>query len=270
MIKKIFVGLAVLMVLLNSCDKIEGKYTEDIVIPPDGSEGSVAVLFEFTGWDCTNCPGAHREIAELKDKLGKNFLPISIHAGNFAVPCSTCPDFRTVEGTEIHDYFSPIMYPIGAVNGIGSDYLEPLDSWGEAAVDAIHEVSQADVHIKMMLKDSDSKIEVVVKVEFTLELIPEGKYWLGVYLTEDKVIGPQKDGSTEIEDYEHEHMFRASFNGAFGEEIAINPLAGEEVTKTYTIDIKKEWKAKDLDVVPFIYKKHDGKVIPFRILSDDK
>jgi hypothetical protein len=278
MTKKIFIGFAVLlvMIMINACDKVEknedGNYTEGVVLPPDGG---TAVLFEFTGWECVNCPRAHREIAKLHEAFGDRFLPISIHAGMFAKPlCNdTCLDFRTSVGNELHDdIFTPIMYPIGAINGLGSEYLEPSDSWGESALKVMYEKSIASVSIVKTIKKS--KIKLTVTVEFTAPSIPKGEYWLGLYLVENGVIGPQKDGSEEIEEYEHEHMLRASFNGTLGEKIVTNPIMGSTFHKdSYELDIKDDWKAKDLHVVPFIYiddiTNVTKRVIPFQVVSEE-
>jgi hypothetical protein len=77
----------------------------------------------------------------------------------------------------------------------------------------------------------------------------EGK--LQIWVTESGIVSRQKNGSSFIKEYEHNHVYRASANSVGGENISLS--ANVFTTKEHTIAIKDEWNAKNLTVVAFVY-----------------
>ena len=51
-----------------------------------------------------------------------------------------------------------------------------------------------------------------------------GNFKLVVVISEDEIISGQEDGMEEIPDYEHNHIFRTSLNGTWGELIDLNQV----------------------------------------------
>ena len=54
-----------------------------------------ALLEEFTGINCGNCPDAHKIVANLLLAQEHTVYAIAIHSGYYASPFSDQPDFRT-------------------------------------------------------------------------------------------------------------------------------------------------------------------------------
>ena len=75
---------------------------------------------------------------------------------------------------------------------------------------------------------------------------------LQVWLIEDGIVAMQVmgDGSTN-RNYVHNHVFRTSVNGTWGE--AINVKEGEHAFATYSYTLPEKWNADKVSVVAFVY-----------------
>ena len=63
---------------------------------------------------------------------------------------------------------------------------------------------------------------------------------LAVYFTEDSIISAQKVGPIDSLNYIHRHMLRGSFNGAFGETISSDVVAGDVYTNSYNMKVSPQ------------------------------
>lgn len=99
----------------------------------------------------------------------------------------------------------------------------------------------------MKLQDAPQPVNVAAK---GLSGSNTGK--LQLWIVEDNIVAPQSqpDGSMTVE-YIHNHVFRASVNGTWGEDLAI----AENETKTYTATatLKSYWKPENISIVAFVY-----------------
>ena len=59
-------------------------------------------------------------------------------------------------------------------------------------------------------------------------------------------------------DYVHNHVYRASVNGTWGEDISLNSNIFQELT--HSIAIKDNWNKENLAVVAFVYNDKEGVV----------
>ena len=83
---------------------------------------------------------------------------------------------------------------------------------------------------------------------------------LQVWLVEDSIDSFQlmPNGSRE-EHYNHMHVFRASLNGAWGDNISLNH--GQVVEKTYSIPMDAAWKSQHCSIVAFVYDEENVKQV---------
>ena len=75
-----------------------------------------ALIEEFTGIQCSNCPDGHRIATALANLHPEDVYIVAVHAGYFSDPRPGQPDFVTETGKAIHDYFGVSSYPCGDVN----------------------------------------------------------------------------------------------------------------------------------------------------------
>ncbi len=256
--KNIIVIIITLFITLSySCDTIEGDYIDESA--PFITD---VILFEFTGIHCPNCPDGHRIVEDLHNRFGEKFHAISIHAGGFADPWGSGePDFRTEEGNVIHDFIKPEEYPSGAVMNLNEGSAISKTSWATEL--GRFGWARSDVYIDYTMEIKDTVL--TSNITLTIEDDIEGEFYLCIYIIEDGIIGFQQDHGEAKNEYEHNHVFRGSMNGALGTIVNI----GIEIEKKFTITIKEDWNKNNLHIIPFVYNKQTLMVLPSLITKFD-
>ncbi len=262
--------VVLLAVLLAGCDTIDPPYTTGADHHENGNNGEVVrrvLLEEFTGHQCPNCPEGSMIAEELKALYGDRLVIVAIHAGWFANTDDGYfqYDFTTPEGDQLQSHFLVEQFPVGLVNRArfdGSLLLAP-GAWGGAMNENLDEPPLFDVRIHNDFEDGG--LDVLVEVEALEDA--SGTYHLSVFLTESDIIKPQKTNDTAypsgmIEDYEHNHVLRTGLDGAFGELIHDNPMAGgEQLLRDYHLTWDHEWEPGNSAIVAFVYDAATKEVI---------
>jgi hypothetical protein len=270
--KKIFNFVIVLILIIASvpaCDIVEEPY----LVPVNGGDGPgptdkvrKVLLEDYTGQKCPNCPEAAEIAHTLKALYGEQLVLLTVHAGYYSTPDATgefTADFRTSVGTALNDYFGFPAYPMGMVNRTdysGSTILLK-DSW-EAAVEiqAGLEV-QAGILITNAYNAGTRKLDCTLESEFFTEM--EGTYNICVFITESGIISPQQTDLQVDENYEHNHVLRASMNGTWGEAVGNDgqAVSGTKLTNSYSYVLPAGWNADNCGVVAFIYNTETNEVV---------
>lgn len=267
--KKIIPFLALIFaLLLMSCDKVEGPYTE----VSTGSTGTRKILIEdFTGHLCPNCPRAAEAIKSLQLVRPGRVIAIGEHVTSiFASPGSGIYniDFRTPIGNSNDSLFhvSDLGLPSGMVNRINRNGARRIEysKWSEYADSLLNLPAEATITIENTYTPTNRIVITTVKCEFLKDL--SSTYKLAVYLIEDSILHAQKDNQlpspANDSDYVHQHVLRGAFNGAFGEILTsaiVSP--GTNFTKTYARSLGASWKEKHCAVVAFIYDDNTKEIL---------
>ena len=271
---KKYIFIINLIFLTNSCDIVEGPYMTDAdsYVNPEKK----VLIEDFTGHRCTGCPTATKEISAIQDVYGNQVIAIAIHptgAESFTHPHPPHIegfqyDWRTSWGDNWDETFqaSAPGLPKGMVNRIG-DQSKILDSGEWAAVVADELKKEVDYKINIT-SDANS---VTMSTEIKNDI--NGNFKYVVCLTESNIINWQKDGTLNIEDYEHNNVLRTVLAD---EELSstTNYSAGQIIEKTITYDLisleqlnidysfQNEqygngnaggWNASNMSVVAYIY-----------------
>lgn len=262
--KKLFLSLTSLVMVfaVASCDIIDKDQTllpaPTNVTPdnPDDNPSEIDITQthtekyvlaeEFTGQKCLNCPKGHRKLAALKEQYGKRLTVVGIHAG----PGSLVPPlFRTEAGDAYYSKFAnntPLPALMVSRKKFGSSYVydKSYKTWDVPIAEQMEQKAKINIFAVAEYTDTQ-KIKVTVKGK-VLEGNTLPKSMVQVYLLEDKLIAPQVDGNTTVENYEHNHVLRGAVNGIWGEEFvdlkdylytyAVEPLSGISfVAENYSI-----------------------------------
>jgi len=251
-------------VLYFGCDKIEPPYTTTQNNNPDTNQIAVKkVLFEdYTGHLCVNCPAAHDILAQLITLYPNQIVPISIHVGNFAVPLSPNyfgEDFRTSEGEALNTFFGndAAGLPNGMVNRreFSGNRILTADQWGTAIDAILQEPQSVDFNITNTFDTGQNKLSTKIDISF-LENFDQTLY-LCAYLTEDSIVGWQKDNREDPEDipnYVHRYVLRASLNGTWGEKITGTYSQNNTITMQYdNFTLDTSFVPEHCSVVVFVY-----------------
>ncbi len=246
----------------TACSGID---SDDRFIEMDAVESQRTVLIEdYTGQDCSNCPEAHAVLEGLMEQYGDKVIPVSIHGGSFGVtidytyfddnnPANNYVCLMTPEGTSMNDQWGITAWPKGVVNHTGE--ATDKDKWPAQVREAIAQPAEAEIAIEASYNPADNLIYISTTVEpgaaFTANLC--------MWVIEDGIIAFQQSGSDYIENYCHNHVYRATVTGS---EID-TPVAferGEARTFNTTIasryNEKERWVPANLSIVAFLRDAH--------------
>lgn len=271
------------IIVITSCDVVEGPYLIDDggITPADTSSNTYVkkVLIEdFTGHTCPNCPAAARELEAIHDVYGDQIIGMALHVTTgFASPWTGAGkfeyDFRTKWGTDWDNFFgiSNAGLPRGMVNRTGypNDHKLGKNEWLAAVITELEK--EFDFGISITTAISGGNGTITVNTELLNDV--NGNYNLVVCLTESNIINWQKDGQSDIENYEHNHVLRTVLTD---EELSTSSsyTAGYEIVTTITINLSAleqynidysantaingngnsgGWDAANMSVVAYIY-----------------
>ena len=211
------------------------------------------LIEDFTGQRCINCPKAASLISQLQESFGEdNIIAVGIYGGDFGyTPVSqghTPLSLTTADGDSYYTTWGVKAQPSGMVDRTGG-VLSNLAYW-TAYVNGLIKNKPTVMITPTTKYDSNSK-SLTVDVDIVgLQTLQNAR--LQVWLIEDGIVDMQymTDGSVNKE-YVHNHVFRATVNDKNGDPIDV--VEHGEVKKSYSINIKDEWKAENMSVVTFVF-----------------
>jgi len=189
----------------------------------------VAVIEEWTGHTCVNCPDAARDLHMLDSIYGESFIAISIHDGYFAEVCPPHPtpncgsghpgafsdDFTCATGAAYTSAFpvGPSSPPQGLVNRLrypDNDGILTRGLWPALVDSIVQEQACASMHIDHTYNSTTRELGVTVYGSW-LQAYP-GTINVCVMLTESGMVGWQTYPSSCDSNYVFEHVLRDCIN----------------------------------------------------------
>ncbi len=253
-IKKLLMLAALPAALLSlaACDEVaEGdRYIE---LPQVTAQRTV-LLEEFTGQNCRNCPAAHEVIKSLLAQYGDALISVSIHGGGFGVPVAN-NGLMQPEGNEYVNYWGVESFPSAVVNRMGG--VQKVDAWSASIRSLVGQSASLNMAVEAHPSADGKQIDITTTLNPQSDL--QGK--LQLWITEDGIVKRQIDNGVNIPDYVHNHVYRASVNGTWGEDVTLS--SGVHKTLSHSIAVRTEtnetWNVENLHVVAFVY--NDGGVL---------
>jgi hypothetical protein len=261
-VKYIAPALLPLLLLFQSCDKLEAPYAE--VRPSGGDTTSRPVLLEdYTGHKCVNCPLAAIGAHDLEELYSGQVYVMAVHATYFATPDPSgdfTADYRTEAGTAWSEYYKIQSAPNGMVNRTffsGKNVYMGPKLWGGAVEKAVELPKAAIMKINNLYNSGTRTLNTMIDTRFLAQM--EGGFSLVACILEDSIVSPQQNNDTlagpvpVIKDYVYMDMLRGSMNGSWGEQLtaAIDP--SKVYRKEYSFVIPQDWEPSHLGVLAFIY-----------------
>ena len=241
-------------VALASCDDVPVDERLAYVEPPE--VGRAVLIEDYTGQNCVNCPRASEEIERLVEQYGDSVvIAVAIHSGPFSKEKDgTMTPLYTEVGDKYFSQWNLSSQPVGLVDRLFGSMAFSYTDWGGGVNYELTEsaISKAPVSfISSTTYDEETRL-ASIEVQ-TIGLDSErvsGK--LQVWLVEDSIDSFQlmPDGSRN-EHYNHMHVFRASVNDPWGDDVAVNH--GEVASKTYSIKLEPSWVPEHCAIVTFLY-----------------
>ena len=210
------------------------------------------LIEDFTGQRCINCPNATDVIHSLQTEFGEDkVIAVGLHGGPTGLPDSKPVGLATKEAEEYYKKWNPSSQPMGVINRKGD--VMNFDKWSTTIAELLSVEPEMKMEIEDKYNEATNKIDIDVKATSDVDL--KGK--LQLWVTEDNIkkVQMMPDGSRN-NDYIHNHVFRGSVNGTWGEEFEFE--ANETLEKTYSQEVKEGWKAEDIRIVAFVYTDNKG------------
>lgn len=157
-----------------------------------------ALLEEFTGLHCPNCPAGHKEAALIEETYPGECFFVNIHAGTLAVPRSNETDLRSAYGEILANRMGVTAIPGAAVNRhqfTGESGLVSTNraGWLDKVQDVLDMSACANIAAKGTLNWQSRELSVEVQLYYTAASATE-KNRIHVFLVQDNIVG-QQDGS---------------------------------------------------------------------------
>ena len=189
------------------------------------------------------------EILRLQEEYGEDaVIAVGIHGGPMAVypnPERGIVGLATETGDNYNTYWKVEQWPMGMVN---RGAVSPYSDWGSQVRTELQKTAPASITVYPAVL-SPTSVSLIVTVEGR-EGTVSGK--LQVWIIEDNITAIQlmPDG-TANQSYVHQHVFRATVNGEWGEDISVKEA--ESVSKNYDVPLQTDWNLDNLSVVAFVY-----------------
>lgn len=179
-----------------------------------------ALIEEFTGIHCPNCPDGHRVATMLSTLHPEDIHMVAIHAGGYSNPSQGEPDFRTPLGDALHEHFDIPYYPSAVISRTSRDDMMGIGrgDWGSACRDMINQMSPVNLWTSSEYDPATRTFKLNVEGYLTSDMKDPR---LNVYLLQSEILGPQSGGLLGFE-YPHRHMLRAALtDGFFGDPVEV-------------------------------------------------
>ena len=215
-----------------------------------------AIIEGFTGINCPFCPGGNTSIQNVLNANPGKAFHVGVHAGSFAIPSGTQPDFRTNFGNALVGQAGVEGFPSATIN---RKYFSDLSATGGTAMDRtkyatavqriIKEPAIANIGFTSDYNPETRELTVNVEVYY-VENMPFGQEsnFINIAITESGIVGYQAGASSN---YTHNRVLRHLVTGQWGDEIS-GMKAGDLITKTYTYTLNENWVASNCNLVVFI------------------
>ena len=232
--------------LVASCSDMDDNERFTYVKPAPVAR--CVLLEDYTGQLCINCPNAAGVIDQIHEVYGDNVIAVGIHGGRLSLPSEFSDlGLATAEGEEYYNNAGMPSQPSGRINRKGTP--STIDSWQSLVATEIEKTAPVSLEL-VAGYDADSRTVSVSVDAKGVDGNVNGK--LQLWIIEDNIVAPQNqpDGSMKM-DYIHNHVFRGSINGTWGEDFTI--AEGAEKNITANAVLKANWKPEDCSIVAFVY-----------------
>ena len=251
-LKNIF-ALTLLAISFTACETVEED--ERFIGPVEFTAKRNVLIEDFTGQKCNNCPKATNVINLLQNTFGKDHvIAVAIHGGPMSFPTSMPIGLATEEGEIYNKTWGIDEWPKGLINR--KDGLFKFEAWTDQVFKKLQQEPEAKLSTTVNSFDKETG-KLSININVTGNISADAS--LQVWLTENKITKVQfmPNGPANAA-YEHNHVFRTSVNGTWGEKI--NMLKNETLTKQYvfTVDAKNKWNPENMSIITFVSNETNG------------
>lgn len=237
------------------------------------AQATNALIEDFTGVKCPNCPRAQGVAKKLMEDNPNRVFVMAMHPGKGLLSTLTSPfktpgddhdskyDFRTDEAADLLTLMGGTsQLPIGAINrklfSTETAILINDPKWTTKANEVLLGTSIVNIDTfgtKGVFFVEPNKLRINIKLTYT-NSISDSQY-VSIAIIEDGLIDYQENGPTVVEDYEHNHILRRMITPITGSQLKGSIVAGRVFEKTfdYNFTPTETWNKAKLKVVVFVH-----------------
>ncbi len=223
-----------------------------------------AILEEFTGVSCPNCPAGHTTLANILAANPDRAFAVAYHPSNssYTSPYPGDPDFRRTYPNAFYSTpycgssrFMPSAFIQRRV--YGADRLQSRSVWENYANTIMTEASPANMGMGTSYSMMNQVLYITVEIYYTDDMTDDNHIY--VMLSENDLVSQQSGASGP---YTHKHTFREAFVGQWGD------LITEPTTQGSLVTLEYEWNTagsgyamSNCEVLAFIENQATGEII---------
>ncbi len=223
-----------------------------------------AILEEFTGVSCPNCPAGHTTLANILAANPDRAFAVAYHPSNssFTTPYPGDPDFRRTYPNAFYSTpycgssrFMPSAFIQRRI--YGADRLQSRTVWANYANTIMTEASPANMGMATTYSMMNQILYITVEIYYTDDMTDDNHIY--VMLSENDLVSQQSGASGP---YTHKHTFREAFVGQWGD------LITEPTTQGSLVTLEYEWNTagsgyamSNCEVLAFIENQATGEII---------
>ena len=213
-----------------------------------GAGNKHAVLEEFTGTSCSNCPAGHTEANNISTNNPGITHLIAYNPSNssYTTPANGATDFRRPFANAFYtgSYCSPSsgsrFMPSAFINRKlnGGDILQSRTAWSGMVNAVLAESAPMNIGVKSTYNSSAQTLTIDVEVFYTSTVTANNN--INVMITENNLTSAYQSGSSAnaSNPYVYKHTFRENVTTQqWGDPITGATTAGSLVTKQYVFDL---------------------------------
>ena len=242
-------SLVAVALMMVACEDLSLDERLTFVEPPEA--GRAVLIEDYTGQYCVNCPRATDEIERLVEQYGDSVvIAVAIHSGPFSKLKGEPSPLYTEVGDQYFNKWNLLGQPVGLVDRLYGGMPFSFMDWGGGVNYELSFKAPVTFLTAAAFDSGTRQASVQVQTIGIDSLRVNGK--LQVWLIEDSIDSFQSmpDGSMQ-EHYNHMHVFRASVNDPWGDDLSIGH--GEVAVNDYSITLDSSWVAEHCSVVTFLY-----------------
>lgn len=199
-------------------------------------------IMKTTGTECSFCPEAERQL-EVMMQLGfpNRMVVMAFHGYSNDDPMNVSYTKELVSTFKLGGFPGAITDMRFGISG------NSLYSNTKEAITASLKEYPATCGLRVETKITNNKLDVTVGLTSNTG----GTYNLGLFVLENGIVYPQKDGGDVVKDYTHNHTVRKMLSKDFMGDPLGEVAANAEQTKSYSVDLSEDWKTENLYVVAY-------------------
>jgi hypothetical protein len=221
-------------------------------------QNKIAILEEFTGVRCPNCPPGHAIISQLLIDYPGQFYVVAYHPNNssYTPPYSGDEDFQRAYPAAFYSTpycgssrFMPSAF-INRREWSTGEKITSRSAWANSATSIMGEASPMNVGVVANYDDGTDMLTVTVEVYYTSQVADQNALY--VTLAENDLVTSQQSGASGP--YTHKHTFREALTAQWGDDIADRSVGLRTFTYTYDNSVT-QYNMNNCEVMAFVENK---------------